>query len=130
MPDPGIDIEAARAELLRRATLPRGMLRFVARGRRVIARPELREDGVTLACVAVLGELPFTAEAPEHRRQAITALLNDPRPGLTTDGRQIMLAGRVRLTDPRTPSSVVAAASTFAMRVDAELARLDALFPA
>ncbi|MFN4090379.1 MAG: hypothetical protein ACK4QW_15230 [Alphaproteobacteria bacterium] len=105
-------------------------IRFSFRCFEVPVKAEARLIGgtVDLELAAVIGAVPFTAEAAEARKR-ILSRVRGQNGLLLTDGRNLCAYGRMRLQAPVRPDRLITELVCFMLQVKPEVEGLEPLLP-
>ena len=124
------DIRVTRAGVIGRRE-PGKPIRFSFRCFEVPVRAEARiVDGIVdLELAAVIGAVPFTAEAADARKR-ILSRVRGQRGLLLTDGRNLCAYSRCRLPAPMRPDTLMTELVCFMLEVKPEVEELEPLLPA
>lgn len=124
------DIRVTRAGIIGRRE--RGKpIRFAFRCFDVPVRAEARmaDGSVDLELAAVIGAVPFTAEAADARKR-ILSRVRGQRGLLLTDGRNLCAYSRCRIEAPLRPDNLMTELVCFMLEVKPEVEELEPLLPA
>ena len=89
----------------------------------VTARVSSSANGISMALRAVLGTVPFTAEAATARR-SLLAEIRDRDGMVKTDGREVRAEDTMLLPHVVKPTALVGIATEFMLRLEPEIAAL------
>jgi len=89
----------------------------------VSARVSSSGSKAKMALRAVLGSVPFTAEAASARR-ALLAQIRSRQGMVRTDGREIRAEDTVEISPAVKPAALIAAATDFMLRLEPEISAL------
>lgn len=124
------DIRVTRDGIIGRRERKKPM-RFAFRCFDVPVRAEARLGGgkVDLELAAVIGAVPFTAEAAEARKR-ILSRVRGQQGLLLTDGRNLCAYARCRIDAPMRPEALMTELVCFMLDVKPEIEELEPLLPA
>ena len=124
------DIRVTRAGIIGRRD-PGKPIRFAFRCFDVPVRAEARVANglVDLELAAVIGAVPFTAEAAEARKRILTRVRGQ-QGLLLTDGRNLCAYARCKIGAPMHPDALITQLVCFMLEVKPEVEELEPLLPA